>query len=620
MAEQLFHSLNVRHSTTASYHPQCNSQAKVCNKTIAKYLAAFVDESTLDWELYVPALAFAYNTSYHRSVKATPFSLTFGLEARLPSFFAPDLQHLHGADGDPLDRLQAARRLAVHHNLEATEVQKSYFDKSATHHEYQVGQFVLMEDFNFLNKNRKLAPHFSGPFRILRVKGSHNLKLLLTNGRKIVVNVARVKPYFSSQSLDDSNGFLHLATDKVTDSTTAPPTFNPPPLSLAHSRRPGRPPKLVVETENKAERVLSPTPTVSFSKKGKGFPPAGKPPATDETVTAPAHMHQMRTRSQTAIATIMHTALTNWLHNILSRSYQCVFPEPANPRKIVSPRKLSLRRKIRTPISPSSDPYKYSDYSLVENSEPFQLAQPGPFNDIIGDGIFDDADEDNDGNQYFGFDDLIPILEEDEEEYELEAAFRRYEVDADYRDKGERDPPVPAQPQPAGDQREEGQPPVLRLTPPFDQRRRVSTPRKPLPGEGEEEEGAVGGEVWQTPASVDAQREFYTALLDEIDSYTRAAEVTQRTVRSLGSAQQQEKIRVENRKRAQELKEQLEWADKTLDPRAISDAKLERAFRLAPPPPGNQDASGGSSRSGRPEEPGDPDSSPPRPVTRSRKK
>jgi hypothetical protein len=44
---------------------------------------------------------------------------------------------------------------------------------------------------------------------------------------------------------------------------------------------------------------------------------------------------------------------------------------------------------------------------------------------------------------------------------------------------------------------------------------------------------------------IDAQREFYTTLLNEIDGYTRAAELTQRTVRSLGSAQQQEKIRVE---------------------------------------------------------------------------
>ncbi len=88
MAQQLFKALNIKHSTTSSYHPQCNSQVEVCNKTIAKYLAAFVDSSTLDWEPYVPALMFAYNTSFHRSIQATPFSLTYGLEARLPTFFA----------------------------------------------------------------------------------------------------------------------------------------------------------------------------------------------------------------------------------------------------------------------------------------------------------------------------------------------------------------------------------------------------------------------------------------------------------------------------------------------------------------------------------------------------
>ncbi len=59
MAQELFEALDIRHTTTSSYLPQCNSQAEVCNKTIAKYLAAFVDDSTLDWEIYVPALLFA---------------------------------------------------------------------------------------------------------------------------------------------------------------------------------------------------------------------------------------------------------------------------------------------------------------------------------------------------------------------------------------------------------------------------------------------------------------------------------------------------------------------------------------------------------------------------------
>jgi hypothetical protein len=59
MADHLTASLHVHHTTTASYHLQCNSQAEVCNKTIAKYRAAFIDQSTLNWELYMPALAFA---------------------------------------------------------------------------------------------------------------------------------------------------------------------------------------------------------------------------------------------------------------------------------------------------------------------------------------------------------------------------------------------------------------------------------------------------------------------------------------------------------------------------------------------------------------------------------
>ncbi len=185
MAEHLFSSFIIRHSTTSSYLPQCNSQAEVCNKTITKYLAAFIDESTLDWEIYVPALMFAYNTSYHRSIKATPFSLTYGLEARLPSFFATDFCRLHGPadqEGTLATRLNAARELAVAHNLAATDQQKEYFDKKGTHHDFHEGQFVLLDDFNFLNKNRKLPPKFSGLFKILRIKGPHNVELLLANG------------------------------------------------------------------------------------------------------------------------------------------------------------------------------------------------------------------------------------------------------------------------------------------------------------------------------------------------------------------------------------------------------------------------------------------------------
>jgi transposase InsO family protein len=231
MAEHLFAALHIRHSTTSAYHPQCNSQAEVCNKTIAKYLAAFVDDSTLDWELYVPAMMFTYNASYHHSVKATPFSLTFGLEARLPSFFAPDFRQLYDpelSDDNLLAQLHTAREKAVANNLLATDKQEAYFNCSATHHDYHEGQFVLLSDFSFLNKNCKLAPKFSGPFKILHVKSPHNVELLLANGRKIVVNVARVKPYFSltapvisqGDANDSANGSSNVAAEGLVPVTS----------------------------------------------------------------------------------------------------------------------------------------------------------------------------------------------------------------------------------------------------------------------------------------------------------------------------------------------------------------------------------------------------------------
>ncbi len=121
-------------------------------------------------------------------------------------------------------------------------------------------------------------------------------------------------------------------------------------------------------------------------------------------------------------------------------------------------------------------------------------------------------------------------------------------------------------------------------------------PRRPLPDEGGEDEGVIGGEVWETPATLDTQREFYTAPLDEVDNYTRAAEVTQQTLRSLASTQQQ-RVQAKIRKRTQELQEQLEWAEKALDPQAISDAKLERAFRPQPRhPESHQDGRGSRCR------------------------
>jgi len=138
MAAQLFNALDIWHSTMSNYPPQCNSQAEVCNKTIAKYLAAFVDVSTLDWEPYVPALMFAYNTSFHRFVQATPFSLTYGLKARLPAFFAPDFRRMQTHTFHPLTPTRTCY-LPVHtQTLTHLNIHKNFLDSHTHTHTHTI--------------------------------------------------------------------------------------------------------------------------------------------------------------------------------------------------------------------------------------------------------------------------------------------------------------------------------------------------------------------------------------------------------------------------------------------------------------------------------------------------
>ena len=78
LSAELFQLLNVHHTKTLPAHPQCNAQVEVFNKTVKKFLQSFVDDTTLNWETFLPALPISYNTSYHSTIGTTRFELLFG--------------------------------------------------------------------------------------------------------------------------------------------------------------------------------------------------------------------------------------------------------------------------------------------------------------------------------------------------------------------------------------------------------------------------------------------------------------------------------------------------------------------------------------------------------------
>ena len=197
VCQELWKKLDIIHSTTSPTHPQCNSQAEVVNKTIAKYLAAFVNENTLDWEPYLSPLMFSYNTSFHRSIKTSPFFLTYGVEPNLPDDIG--VQYNDNSTVDIMSRLQLARHLAKKNIEESMEKAKQQYDKKVKTYIFQPNQQVLLDEHYFLNKNQKIAPKYSGPHLITKLKGNCNVELLLNNGKYAIVHVNRLKPYYSQE-------------------------------------------------------------------------------------------------------------------------------------------------------------------------------------------------------------------------------------------------------------------------------------------------------------------------------------------------------------------------------------------------------------------------------------
>jgi len=228
LTEDLFKLMKVDHLKTTAYHPQCNSQAEVANKTIAKYLASFVDDTTLDWEDYLAPLMFCYNTSFHRSIKSSPYFLTHGLEARQPGFPTPDVRRKfygESSTDELMHRLLMARDVARRNNEAASEQNQDQFDRKAEPHQYRLHQLVLLNEHSFLHKNAKLAPKWSGPHRIVKLKNDNNFELKLrNNNRKLIVHANRLKPYIVPNSSNAT--FVEIDKNLVGKSETTKTDFS----------------------------------------------------------------------------------------------------------------------------------------------------------------------------------------------------------------------------------------------------------------------------------------------------------------------------------------------------------------------------------------------------------
>ncbi len=207
-------------------------------------------------------------------------------------------------------KLQVARQLATENNLLATNETKHSFDKHAKPHSFAINQLVLLEEYNFLGKNPKLSPKWSGPHIILSLKGTHNAEILMNNKRKVLVNIECLRPYLS-QNLP--NLLVNSENEEALPKQSSPSeilfTTPEPPQTVTEQ---------IPEQFNKSVFPSLPAQHPPPVKQRRGRPPGPRPPTPPPLISKTDG--GICTRSQTAKQRALEKDL-----NINSLKYNC-FP------------------------------------------------------------------------------------------------------------------------------------------------------------------------------------------------------------------------------------------------------------------------------------------------------
>nr|GEU44577.1 putative reverse transcriptase domain-containing protein [Tanacetum cinerariifolium] len=166
--------IGTRLDMSTAYHPQTDGQSERTIQTLEDMLRACFLDFEGRWNVHLLLVEFSYNNTYHSSVRCAPFEALYGRKCRSPIMLAevgegqligPDLvQETTEKVSQIKDRLKAAR-----------DRQKSYVDKRRKPLEFSVGDYVLLKVSPWkgvvrFRKKRKLAPRFTGPFKIIEKK------------------------------------------------------------------------------------------------------------------------------------------------------------------------------------------------------------------------------------------------------------------------------------------------------------------------------------------------------------------------------------------------------------------------------------------------------------------
>ena len=170
-------------------------------------LGACVLDLKGSWVSHLPLVEFAYNNSYHSSIKAAPYEALYGRKCRFPICW-DEIGERKLLEPEIIQRTCEKVNM-IHDRLRVAQSrQKSYFDIKWKALELEIGDKVFlqvapMKGVMRFGKKGKLSPRFVGPFEVLERVGEVAYRIALPLALSGIHNVFHefmLKKYFPDPS------------------------------------------------------------------------------------------------------------------------------------------------------------------------------------------------------------------------------------------------------------------------------------------------------------------------------------------------------------------------------------------------------------------------------------
>lgn len=181
----------IKHIKTTAFHPQSNGSLERAHAFVKDMIRTNINETNSEWDKNLKSIALAYNTTIHATTKFTPFELTFGYKANMPSAISNtsklnESEVLEAWRNQHREYLLTAKRLTDenkrHYKLEQDKKIKI---KSL----YQADDLVLLHNDS---KRHKLDKEWLGPYKIIEAQPPNYL-IEITSSRTLLVHGNRLK-------------------------------------------------------------------------------------------------------------------------------------------------------------------------------------------------------------------------------------------------------------------------------------------------------------------------------------------------------------------------------------------------------------------------------------------